>query len=240
MNGFKTFFKEMPMALNAPMGWGNLPQGKSGVQLGFDDKSHKMFSNEKARNKIVKRMSNVPHDFNVYIVPTKQRVHSNYYPVNFKDYIYKQLDITEDQAPIIPDKINCFITSWELEPPTTWMIMHRFAHAHGEMMFAVREILQNGGTELGLNRNGYAAFNLVQRYGTMKSARNGDLGAGDEAVHEVIAQYLMQGKVKFQRQSYDEFNPTRGFDVLTKIEQNVNATIAKYMEEAKKYIYVLF
>jgi len=238
MKTFKQFLQEMPMSLNfAGNNWNDLEQNaKAGQATGrFDAASTRMLYSNKAKAKIVKRLENVPYDFNVYFVKTKRGISNTKIDKSQMNSYYNQMGITPDEAPIIDGKINMFICSWENDPPTSWMIVHRFAHSNNELTQSLYKIIHQHGKNMHGIRSQYPEFDIISKYGTMKSATTGRLGANDEPIHEIIAQFIMNGKVTFKT------SPNSIIDSqLKNIESMINVTIKSGLENAEQYVYFLF
>jgi len=222
-------FKEMPMSLN--LVGDNWSQPK-----GFDDRSTKMINSDKAKNKIVRRLKNIPYDFNVYFVQTKNRISTTKIPKSRMDYYYNQMGITPQQAPIVNNKINMFITSWELDPPTAWMIIHRFAHSNSELSDDVVDLLTNTGKQMSRRQTDY---DIVSGFGTMKSALNHNLGAAYEPAHEIITQFIMTNKITFDpsRKTWATQNDA---NILKQLSSQLEQNIKTHLQKATNYIYFLF
>lgn len=223
---FREFF-EMPMALNTV--------GTLGPS--FDDRSRKMWANPKAQNKIVRRMEKVPHDFNVYFIeaPENKRYTSSY-PLSMANSFYQRYGISPEQAPIVPGKINCFVPGWQLDPPTAWMIVHRFAHAYPDLSDKVSNVLENAAQVLSIG----TPHQLLLFFGTMKSATSRNLGGADEPIHEVIAQNIMQGRNTFHVPEGWENDPQGTQQKLDYLAAELDKVIKPAMEEAKNHFFVLF
>jgi len=236
---FKQYLVEMPMQLNlVGNNWSNLTQQvKYGNNAGnFDNASAKMLASDKAKAKIVRRMQNVPYDFNVYFVQTKNKASTTKVNKPMMQYMYPQLGITPEEAPIVDGKINIFVTSWQLDPPTSWMIIHRFAHSDAEFATQIQQLLATAGKQLSRPQDDYG---IVSGFGTMKSAVNNNLGAADEPSHEIITQYIMTGKVTFDVGRKMWANQ-RDNAVLKQLEMQLNQTIKTHMQDATNYVYFVF
>lgn len=233
---FKQFLSEMPMQLNLiGNNWNNNPQQP---KLGnFDAASSKMLTSDKAKAKIVKRMQNVPHDFNVYFIQSPERVMTTKVPIAVMKYMYPQMGITPEQAPIVQGKINMFVTSWELDPPTSWMIVHRFAHADSELTQNVEQAIIKTGRRL--SKSLQDDYQVVWSFGTMKSATTGKIGAAHEPSHEVIAQYIMTGKVTFDP-SRRAWASQRDAQMLQQLSTQLDQIIGTHMQQAANFVYFLF
>lgn len=219
-------------------GWNDLPQqAKLGNPMGnYDSASTRMLASDKAQAKIVRRLENVPHDFNVYLLQGAKQMTGTYHK-NMMKSLYPQMGITPQQAPIIDNKINMFITSWQQEPPTAWMIVHRFAHANTQMATEVSNALTQFGKQMTRIQSDYG---LVSGFGTMKSAMTNQLGAGDEPSHEVITQHIMTGKVTFNPARKMWANNQRDQLTLEQLSTHLNQLIANFMRQATNSVYIVF
>jgi hypothetical protein len=244
---------EMSMSINKVGDWQSAQQfakqaGQKRDELdGWDRSSIRTFSNSKANKKMVKRFENVPHDFNVYLVIGKDIDPTRTYAslASQPDDIYNALGITPEQAPIVPNKINIFFSNWSQDPPSPWMIAHRFAHSfHGN--YGITQVLSDLASKADgdyeKTPTGWDRFlvpsshgtirTVVMAIGTMKSARDGHINLNEEAVHELVAQYILQGKVVFLKNSGDYLN-----SLIQQCETKINAILAKAMKEATKIVY---
>lgn len=227
---------EMPMKMNLVGNMGN--SWDQNNQYNFDDRSSKMLNSDKAKEKIVRRMQNVPYDFNVYFVQLedKQKLSTTRVPKKMMPYYYESMEIKPEQAPIIDGKINMFAGSWENDPPTAWMIVHRFAHANGGLSGNVYELLNNAGKQMSRKQNDY---DLVSGFGTMKSALNSDLGGADEPCHEVITQFIMSKKIVFnsRRKNWATQNDD---NILKQLAIQLEQLIKTHLENATNFVYFIF
>jgi hypothetical protein len=232
---FKQFLSEMPMQMNlVGNNWQTTPDQPTVGN--FDVASSKMISSDKARAKIVRRMHRVPHDFNVYFVQTKNKIPASKVPIRIMSHMYEEMGISPEEAPIIPGKINMFVTSWELDPPTSWMIVHRFAHADGELTNLVQREIVATGKKMSRRLDDYG---LVLNFGTMKSAVTGQIGGADEPSHEVITQHIMTGKVTFDPKRKSWANQ-RDAELLQQLEIQLDQIIQQHMQQAANFVYFLF
>jgi hypothetical protein len=234
MKTFKEFLNEMPMSLNLVGDDWSQPKD-------YDRKSTMMLNSDKAKNKIVRRLENVPYDFNVYFVQTKERMHTTMVGKESIDDYYQKMGISPEQAPIVDGKINMFVTKWDLAnadvtSPTAWMIIHRFAHANMELANNVAELLTQAGKQLSQKQNDYT---LVLGLGTMKSALSGRLGGSDEPAHEIITQYIMNKKINFdpKRKAWVNQNDVQ---ILKQLSNELEQTIGNYLKEATNRVYFIF
>lgn len=227
---------EMPMKMNLVGNMGN--SWDKNQQYRFDDRSHKMLNSDKAKEKIVRRMQNVPYDFNVYFIQleNEQRLITAKIHKKMMHYEYESMGITPEQAPIIDGKINMFAGSWESDPPSAWMIVHRFAHADNELTSYVYKLLIDAGKQMSRKQSDY---DIVSGFGTMKSARNSDLGGAEEPCHEVITQFIMSKRIVFD--SRRKMWATQEDDnVLKQLSTKLEQVIKKHLENATNFVYLIF
>lgn len=226
---------EMPMKMNLVGNMGNSWDQNNPHR--FDDRSSKMLNSDKAKEKIVRRMQNVPYDFNVYFIQMKdQKLPTTKIGKKMMQPYYEYMGIKPEQAPIIGGKINMFAGSWESDPPTAWMIVHRFAHADVELSGKVYKLLIDAGKQMSRPQNDHG---IVSGFGTMKSARNSDLGAGDEACHEIITQFIMSKRIVFD--SSRKVWATQSDDnILKQLAIQLEQLIKTHLENATNFVYFIF
>jgi hypothetical protein len=197
-----------------------------------------MLNSDKAKDKIVRQMQNVPYDFNVYFVKTNESHYTTKLNKRSMPDAYEFMGIKPEQAPIIENKINMFVTSWGSDPPTAWMIIHRFAHSNSELTSYVNKILSEYGRKIN-NKWSYPDYEIVNSFGTMRSARTGQLSSGDESSHEIITQYIMTRKITFDIKR-KKWATTEHAELLKELEVKLQNIIGEYLKNATNYVYFLF
>ncbi len=185
---------------------------------GYNRQDHGILTSPKAVAKIHKKWSNTKQNFEFYFVRTpNHRELQEYGPVT-PEFLKEKLGL---EIPANPDAITIvFVNNLGAEkiPMTGWMIAHRLGHTirrknytweqyiEKEIAGDFTEILKDGYGVRGKDSyGGYGPRNfsselraLFHAVGTMKSAQNRALFSPNEFYYELLAQYLIQGKIKFK------------------------------------------
>ncbi len=191
----------------------------------WDKPSIKLLQSEKALNKINLAWQDTRHDYDVYFLKDKgMRDTLEKGEVNI-DYVKENLglqDFKNDE-----DAITIIFTNnrgADRMPMTAWVIAHRFAHAMiaserynskgGQYRRFSDQIMSDFKNLLGTIYNyrppaSYSVYDsasqkylkeLMQALGTMKSARDKQLFRPGEFSHELVAQFIINGQIKFNKQ----------------------------------------
>jgi hypothetical protein len=210
---------EMPITgFNLRGQWGDGAKRR----YGYSPKDTGILENPKAVEKIHKRWSNSKNDFELYFLRSfKASRHVEVGEVS-PAWVVENLEEKIDPKPGAITVIFTNNTGAEKIPMTAWAMAHRFGHAiRRDKTFDkhMREELERDFNEIlfqvygmenrHLSRPWEADApnrNLVEKYkkalftsvGTMNSARENKLRNSDEFVHEVVAQYVITGKVEFK------------------------------------------
>ena len=211
-------FNEMPITNMTFQGsWG--PKAKG--EFGYNWQDLGILENPNATEKIMKKWSNTKENFEVHFVRSeKAQKHRQVGEVS-KEWVKEELDF--DVQPQ-PDTITVIFTQNESDekvPMTAWTLAHRVGHA----IFINKEFLKefaekiekdfltlldkvyNISSMIGRgsgNKSEYAPQNMillgkfVQEIGTMSSARNKRVGNFVEFLFELVAQYIITGKIRFK------------------------------------------
>jgi hypothetical protein len=245
---------EMPMTNMTFQGsWG--PKAKG--EFGYNRQDLGILENPNATEKIMRKWSNTKENFEVHFVRSEKG--SAMYPFSgevSKEWVKKNLDF--DVQPQ-PDTITVIFTQnigAEKVPMTAWTVGHRFGHA----IFNVKEFdiqfyekikkdfitfLHNvygvGGEFRGdltfvknVDYPYYASLldSFAKQIGTMSSARNKKLLNFGEFVFELVAQYVVTGKI--------EFNPLpRKFIITNKDNLERHEEVKINDEKFEKYNKIL-
>lgn len=210
MIGFKEFFlSEMPITRFDLVGqWG--PDAKR--KYGYNYQDTGILENPKAVDKIHRSWSNSKSEFEFYFVRSyKASKHVEVGEVSsewVKENIGLEIESKEGAITVVFTNN----TGTEKIPMTAWAIAHRFGHAirrdktferymSEEVMKDFNEILEyvygiKSHSSDWSQREKYrkAIFLAV---GKMKSARENKLVNSYEFIHELVAQYIVTGKVEF-------------------------------------------
>lgn len=212
---FKQFLSEMPITnLNRLGDW----NPAANRQYGFDRKDAGIIGSDKGIEKIKRMWSNSKENFDVYFVRQKNAwKHIEVGEVS-TEWVQKNLgmDIKPNE-----EAITIIFTNnrgAEKIPMTAWTIAHRLGHAIRwdetfDRYFA-KEIEQDFRNILNKiyayqkSQNNYYSQNsynsdekmlraLAHAVGTMQSARQRNLRNFFEFAYELVAQYIITGKIKF-------------------------------------------
>lgn len=190
--------------------WGPTAKRK----YGYNQQDTGVLENPKAVKKIHKSWNNSKYDFDFYFLRTyKASKHIEVGQVNL-DWIKNNLEINLKPK---PDHITIIFTNNrgdEKIPMTSWAIAHRLGHAiRKEKIFEdyfskqverdFKEILkyvynldaQSSTTPYNLNEMYKKA--LFSAVGKMRSARENNLRTSSEFIYELVAQYIITGKIEF-------------------------------------------
>jgi hypothetical protein len=208
---FKEFIQEM--AINSFVKVGDW-ESSAKKKYGFDHIDAKILNNKKATEKIHRSWSNSKNNFDFYFVRTKQAYKHVEIGQVSSEWVRNNLSLDiepkEDSITVIftnntgSEKI--FISAWTLA--------HRLGHAirrdktfekhfNDEVRRDFDEILQY---VYGISIDRYNSLRpdyekqrkaIFLAVGTMKSARNNILRNSDEFVYELLAQYIISGKITF-------------------------------------------
>jgi len=179
-----------------------------------------IISSPKAVSKIKRQFEKTNHTFDLWFI-NDPRV-KEYQEIGNVDlwYIRNKLKLTEEEFPDPnPNNITILFTNNsgdERAMMTGWIMAHRISHAFrsgqsstsGKWAYFYRELnniilkLTNDIYGLRLQTTGDNSKGNLFRYvmmaiGTMKSARDNTLARVPEFSHEIFAQYLITGKIKF-------------------------------------------
>ena len=226
---------EAPIATLAH--YGDIPEKGIGKELKATRDIH---NSTKGREKIIRAYLHTAHDYNLFIVPGA---------VNY-DFGEVSKEKLEDMVghPVDTDgKINILYTNNvtnDDRPMTAWILAHRIGHAvamadlgklFGERVGAVLakllsrilgEPVASTGDMLGFKLNhryGLRVEDTLNRLLTMRSARNGQIGKriDVDGTGEIIAQYIITGKVKLNRLEGFEADIDKAEIILNKLVESL-------------------
>jgi hypothetical protein len=218
---FKQWLAEMPISNAELVGkWDKWPQDQKQHQL-YDKASYNILTNDPNFEKLKGRFSKTKQNFDIYFV--KKGGMSRHHEVGevSEDYL-DQLGI--DLPPINGSNITLLFTNnraAERMPLTPWTTAHRMGHAFRRLpeydkfyraierefdelideIYGLKKPSQWGDPK-GKKQQDYARFmrQLMQAFGSMRSAREGELFREGEFVHELLAQYIINGKITFREE----------------------------------------
>lgn len=198
---------------------------ESPKKYGWDDISKKIITSPKGIEKIKKRWTLARHNFDIYLLKNpKVHKYVNYgrtNPVFVKTNL--GLDINPD-----PDAVAVIYTQnkgADRVPMTGWALAHRLGHAlafndnrpnfwyseiYTPILRKFKQLLSVYGMSSWDRSNNYdydrkkeisdekKVVQIAYAIGTMKSARDRNLSRFPEFVHELMAQYMLTGDIKFK------------------------------------------
>ena len=194
----------------------------------WPDSTIGLLTNPVAKDKIVKRFQSVPEDFVANMVITPLVHQRNPLVTDQKEVSEKQLrsslQITPEEAPVYPDKINLFFVrndGDDLIDLGVWTIAHRFGHMLDSALeadqakSALREMYDHFEKKiLSILEKSYAHkarssaelsyLFLANELLTMKSARDKRIKSDNDIAGELTAQYIMQRKIKLNNKLPDK------------------------------------
>jgi hypothetical protein len=219
MHSFRKFFDlhEMPIGQFQKVGW-----GEDAPKRRWDKKSIGILTSDKGVEKIKRQWKNTEQTFDIYLVRTKGASKHWYTGEVDKEWLKENLELDIE---VNTENITAVYVSNQdgSEPMTGWVLAHRFGHAimrtteyehyRYEMHQYVSNIMKDiynkkmswyGGSFGNLpslqTRGGEQQkilTALAHSLGTMRSARQQNIDHLDEFGHELVAQYIITGSIKF-------------------------------------------
>lgn len=228
MGQFKDWLiSEMPIQINKVGNWGDKarPYGYKKDDIGI-------MKSDKGIEKITRKWSKVPQNFNTYVCRSSQCFkHIEVGEVN-ADFVQNQLGLKivdnptkPDEIKIEPESINYIVTNnrgAERVMLNYWTLAHRFGHAvsaggrnsrgsleyqvfEREFWEGVQQLLEGAyGMRVNIkngivqDRNARTIIKkLLHAIGTMGSARKEQLREYFEFPHELMAQYIIEQRIRF-------------------------------------------
>ena len=214
---FRQWLAEMPISNAELVGkWDKWPQGKKQHQH-YDKASYNILTNDPGFEKLKGKFSKTNQDFDIYFI--KKGGMSDHIEVGevSEDYL-DQLGI--DLPPINGSNITLLFTNnraAERMPLTPWTTAHRMGHAFrrlpeyekfnraieiefGELLETIYELEKPSRYGDFDKQRDYTKYmrQLMQAFGSMRSAREGELLREGEFAQELLAQYIINGKITFR------------------------------------------
>jgi len=221
MENFKKFLlNEMPISGFKLQGkWG--PDAKR--YYGYNKQDLGILENPKAVDKIHKLWNNTKYDFDFYFLRSyKASKHKEVGRVSIdwvKENLGEDINPKEDAITVIFTNN----TGDEKIPMTAWAVAHRLGHAirkenifdeyfykkinkdFKEILYYVYGLKFKEYGDSGYNYYNDTPPGLVEKYkkalftavGKMKSARDNNLRNSNEFIYELVAQYIIKGKIQF-------------------------------------------
>ncbi len=227
-------FQEMPITMKRVGDWQNVDNDPNGR---WDQRAIKTFTSPKGLEKIQRVFEQSLYNFNVYMVrrqPNQSYPRDVYrVPINRAQQFYHNINVAPEEAPLDPNKVNLFLVAWQDDPPSAWMIAHRFAHtANTDYLEPAREAANQF---IGAASGSSEQLLALQSVLTMRSARNGKVATVDEGLREVFAQYIMTGRVTLQPRN----QWSRYVKDLEGLQAALTAACKAIMDEVAQYIHVM-
>jgi len=217
MDNFKNFIlSEMPISKFQLLGqWG--PEAKR--KYGYSTQDTGILENPKAVEKIHRHWSNVKHNFDFYFLRSYSGMKHVEVGAVESEWVKNNLGINVEPKEDTITVIFTNNTGIEKIAMTAWALAHRLGHAikrdsvfekyfSKEMERDFFEILlyvyginpssyNSNYTHTGLVDTDKAMKSLFSSIGKMKSARENKLVSRYEFVYELVAQYIITGKITF-------------------------------------------
>lgn len=216
---YSSILTEMPInSFNLKGEW-----DKDSKPRGYDKASRGILTSEKGVEKIKNLWNKIPVDVDIYMVSSKHGW--KHTEVGKVDPVFI-LDELKLDIPIDNDNTTIFYTNnkgSEKVPTTAWTLAHRFGHAlrrtpnyQGNYEYTMIEkevarLVSSVGSMLynilhRIDSHDYSPINRINKreianaLGTFKSARDRKLRNYEEFTNELIAQYIITGKIEFNRE----------------------------------------
>lgn len=263
----KWLFQEMPISKFELMGqWG--PNAKRAY--GYSKQDTGILENPNAVNKIYKRWSNTHYEFDFYFLRSNKARKQVEVGLVTPEWVKENLEVDIQPRENAITVIFTQNTGTEKIPMTAWAIAHRLGHAirrdkNFESYFTkeitrdFRELLKEiYGIDKQSGSYGYNFLNdekelraLAQTVGTMRSARQGNLVNFYEFIYELLAQWIITGKIKFnpipkslvlrKRMAWGRpANDTRNSKIDDMAHEEWNLMLQGYAEKYEYYIDSVF
>lgn len=216
-------FEEMPIGAFEKLGqWGDDDPKRS-----YDKKSLGILNSEKGVAKIRKQWKKTESTFDMYFVRSRKQMASDLKGRGAEvdqDWIDENLDVKLEANPSNISVVYLGNVGSPKEPMTGWILAHRFGHAiyqttewqnfvhelHRYLAEVANDVYEKKvywHSNQRYDRNQqypYVRFEdqdilriLAQHMGTMKSARQGKIATLYEFGYELLSQYIVSGKVRF-------------------------------------------
>lgn len=203
---------EMPIrSFNLVGNWKDEPAGSKKRKLGYYGDDFGILTNKAAQEKIRRKWGKTEQDFDMYFVrnPKASKVREvGEVSKEFLHGIGLDVDLASDAVTVV------FTNNMGTEriPMNWWALAHRFSHAirrtkafeyfsktFDRYLFQMlKEIYRyNKKSIYGLGGDEKMLRNVANMIGTMKSARDHKLVNYYEFHHELVAQFIVEGRVRF-------------------------------------------
>lgn len=197
-----------------------------------------ILTNPKGVEKIKQKWSRTEYDFNLYFVRDKNAWKEFFTGEVDSEYVKKNLNL--DIPQINDDSITLIFTNnigQEKQPLTGWILAHRFSHVLVRNEFyknnyvkEIEKLVKELKEDYGLRF--YKEMDLYYNLGTMKSCRERNLASPLEFQHELFAQFIINGKI--------DFNKYENWKFVNKNDKVFNAEINQFLEiKARDFDYYI-
>lgn len=181
-----------------------------------------LVTHPKAVEKITRQWEKTKFDFDIFVINDKRTQGQEFVEIGevLEDFLYNEMKLKPEEFSLNPDAITIFFTNnqaSERVPLNGWTMAHRLGHAlRMSRTSEMREAYQNFIRHLekqfvdilkdvyGINLKSLSGSErdkilkyAAQQIGTMKSARDSNLRNWGEFAHELLAQYLISGEIRF-------------------------------------------
>lgn len=177
--------------------------GKDSPKRGYNNKDIGILTNSKAVDKIHKRWSNTEYEFDFYFLRAKNAWKNREVGEVTKEFVKNEfgLDIEPEE-----NRITVIFTNnigAEKIPMNAWMIAHRLSHSLRSIFlfqqYLTDEITRDFNEIIKDIRANITLLDLAYILGTTKSCRERNLLNFTEFIHELFAQYIITGDIKFNK-----------------------------------------
>jgi hypothetical protein len=261
---YESILKEAPIdSFNLIGDW-----EKDSKPRGYDKASRGILTSEAGVKKIKKLWNKTEENFDIYMVSTKHGWKYTEVGEVDEDFIVNNLKI---KVPINRDHITIFYTNnkgSEKVPTTAWTLAHRFGHAlrrkkgyskndaYDQIFNTINNLVENISENIYnvSTKNNFGDYEkrykndkikkqIVLGLGTFRSAREKILRDYYEFTNEIIAQYIIQGKITFNKKlpsilalKYNWGNPSGPSKKYnSELEYNIESTIESIENDLNSY-----
>lgn len=228
MNFKKWLLSEMPINQAQLIGrWDKFPKNSKSSD-NWDKASFNILNQASQTNfeKLKLAWEKTPENFDLYFYKNK----GTHFSVEKGEVDVSYLQRLGLNIPINPSNITVVFTNnlgIEKVPMTPWIIAHRFAHAIrrsatvGSAYIKMIEIIRNDFSLLfeetfninkkyNFNFNSYLEKFMISM-ATMRSAKTNKISRFNELFHEFLAQYLLEGKITYNKEIPNEIILTKAW-----------------------------
>jgi hypothetical protein len=220
----KYFLNEMPIDNLKLIGkWGNNDPLRRFTKIDAG-----ILTSPKGVEKIKQKWSRTEYNFNLYFVREKNAWKESFVGEVNIEYVKQKLNL--ELPELNDDSITIIYTNnigQEKQPLTGWTLAHRFSHALvrnefyknnyvKELTRLINELKEDFGLKF------FKEIDYYYNLGTMKSCRERNLATPLEFQHELFAQFIINGKINF--------NKYENWKFVNKSDKAFNSEINQFLE----------